>query len=456
MKVYQSKSSWFKEGDLRLDASFHLSEGRIAKIKLKSCPYGIELLSSVCLDIFNGARFKRYYVSKRELGVPFMGNSDMLKSDFQKLKLLSRKHTYNLKPLTIDSNWILVSCSGTIGKTVYTNQEFSGKTASQHVMRIVPNNKKILGGFLYSFLTSTYGFSLLTQGTYGAVIQHIEPHHIEDLPVPIFPDEQQKKIHNLVQEASSLRVEANKTLNDVIRKIDSQFKYKKTSKSYVVNIKSIKSGNEYTNEARLESDYYNPSTNSVIKQIKESNWKYLGAVADEIHRSGLRDRTFVSKGIPLVTGQNLNLSRLTDLKQLSRRFTRNIEKNITQKNDILVTVLGTIGKIEFVFDNMYQGVFASEHMCKIKIDSKELHPGYVFAFLKSKVGNIQLLKHKTGSVIEWIKENNIGSVMIPIPEDKGQSIGEKVISLTNKRELAFKKENEAIDLVEKEIESWQK
>ena len=239
-------------------------------------------------------------------------------------------------------------------------------------------------------------------------------------------------------------------------KIDSQFKYKKTSKSYVVNIKSIKSGNEYTNEARLESDYYNPSTNSVIKQIKESNWKYLGAVADEIHRSGLRDRTFVSKGIPLVTGQNLNLSRLTDLKQLSRRFTRNIEKNITQKNDILVTVLGTIGKIEFVFDNMYQGVFASEHMCKIKIDSKELHPGYVFAFLKSKVGNIQLLKHKTGSVIEWIKENNIGSVMIPIPEDKGQSIGEKVISLTNKRELAFKKENEAIDLVEKEIESWQK
>ena len=72
------------------------------------------------------------------------------------------------------------------------------------------------------------------------------------------------------------------------------------------------------------------------------------------------------------------------------------------------------------------------------------------------MGEIQLLKHKTGSVIEWVKENNIASVVISMPDDKGQAIGEKYNKATLMIEEAFQKENQAIDLVEKEIESWQK
>ena len=104
---------------------------------------------------------------------------------------------------------------------------------------------------------------------------------------------------------------------------------------------------------------------------------------------------------------------------------------------------------------MYENVFASEQISKVKIDSAKIHPGYAFAFLKSKAGKAQLLKHKTGSVIEWIKENNIASIVVPIPEDKGAAIGERVNAATLKRQEAFEKENLAIKLVEEEMESWQ-
>ena len=453
MKVLKVKNILVTQGDYRLDSSFHLSEGVVAGETMNNSPFEIKKLSDITSDIYNGARFKRYYV--RENGIPFMGSSDMLKSNFSNLKLLSHKYTKNINSLKLKKNWILISCSGTIGNTVFTNEDFDGKTASQHVMRVIPN-KQIKEGYLYAYLSSKYGYSLLTQGTYGAVIQHIEPHHITNLPVPILPKEKQEEIHNLIVEASNLRVEANRLLEETIVYFEDYYNIEEKETIFKVNIKDIINGNKYTKEHRLESDFYQPSTQKLITQIKKENWEYLEDLSIEIKRSGLRERKFVKNGIKLLTGQNLNMSKLSGLKMLSKKFTRNIEKNTTKNFDILVSVQGTIGKIEYVYDNMYKNVFASEQLTKIYVDQNKIHPGFVFAFLKSKIGKQQLLKYKTGSVIEWVKENNIGSVIIPIPDDKGNKVGGIINKLTLMQENAFNKENQAITLIEKEIESWQK
>jgi len=455
MKKIIINSSWLNESDLRLDATFHLSDGPVTRLILKRSPNEITDLKSESKDIFKGNIFKRTYVLDSKYGHQFMTASNMMKSSLAKDSYVSKKYT-NLLNLVLEKGWILISRSGTLGNAVFTNEDFAGIVGSDDLIRVIPNEKRIKSGVLYAYLASHYGYGLLTQSGYGGVIQHIESHHLENLPIPILPEEQQKQIHKFVSRASKLRSDSNRTLRKILGNIDSGFTFDKPLKSFSVNIQSIKQGDKYTKESRLESDYYQPSTVSVINQIKKKKWQYLGDLTSEIHRSGLRDRKFVNKGIPLITGQNLNLARLTGLKHLSRKFTRNIGKNTTEKSDILITVQGTIGKIEYVYKNMYQGVFASEQLSKLKVKSDEIHPGYLFAFLLSKAGNIQLLKHKTGSVIEWIKENNIGSVVIPIPEDKGESIGKKINLITRKRELAFQLENQAIDLVEKEIESWQK
>jgi type I restriction enzyme S subunit len=285
---------------------------------------------------------------------------------------------------------------------------------------------------------------------------HIEPHHIEKLRIPILPIKKQQEIHNLIKHASNLRVNANKLLKEALLAIESQFTIDSAEKTYSVSINDILKGDKYTKEKRLESDYYQPKTTSVIKSIKKGKWAYLGDLCHEIHRSGLRDRKFVESGIPLITGQNLNLARVTDLKMLSRKFTKHIEKNTTEESDVLISVQGTIGKVEYVYKNMYENVFASEQISKVRVDSKKIHPGYIFAFLRSKAGKAQLLKHKTGSVIEWIKENNIASIIIPVPGDNGILIGTKVNELTLMFQEAFTSENKAIELVEKEMELWQK
>ena len=213
MKILKGKHSWLTDGDVRIDASFHLSEGRVTRKLLENSPLGYDKLKDITLDIFYGGRNKRTYVENDTVGIPFMGSSDMLKPDFNSLKFISKKLTKNLNGYLLKEGWVLISRSGTVGNTAYVNKDFENKAASEHIIRVVPKGN-YKSGYLYSFLSSKFGYSLMTQGMFGAVIQHIEPDYLSSLPIPIMPKAIQQQSHNLIIEAATLRVEANKLFKE--------------------------------------------------------------------------------------------------------------------------------------------------------------------------------------------------------------------------------------------------
>ncbi|MBC7913843.1 MAG: restriction endonuclease subunit S [Pyrinomonadaceae bacterium] len=456
MKTLTVKRKWFEESDLRLDAEFHLSYGPMAKRIMDNSPLNITTLRQASERIFMGNIFKRTYVNNSEFGLPYLTASDMVKSNIDTGKYISEKYTTQKANLEIKEGWILVSRSGTLGMTVFTNKDFAGRIGTDDLIRIIPNDNKIKPGFLYAYLTSKYGNALLTQASYGGVIKHIEPHHIQDLSIPIFPEHQQNKIHQLITQAAELRVEANKLLQDALQFIDTQFDFFTPKKIYTVNIKAIRSGDKFTQETRLEADFYQPLTDKISDQIKR-NGKYdlLGNLCHTVSISNLRGRIFVSKGFVLFTGQSLGLLKPDISKQLSKKLTKNIEENTTRDGDVLVSAFGTLGKTEFCYKNFYSGVFASQQLVRIRTDRDKIHPGYIYLFLKSRVGQLLIQKYKTGSVIEWANWNNFSSILIPIPNDKGLQLGQQAEEIALNFQFAYEKENQAIQLIENEIESWQ-
>lgn len=138
MKLIIAESKWLNDSDLRIDGKFHLSDGRVARLTIGKSPYVVKTIGSVTKDIFYGGRDRRVYVEDSSKGVPFMGISDMLKSDLNSLKYISTKNTKNLKSYILSSGWTLVSRSGTIGNTVFTNSDYASKAASEHIIRIIP------------------------------------------------------------------------------------------------------------------------------------------------------------------------------------------------------------------------------------------------------------------------------------------------------------------------------
>ena len=162
----------------RLDAPVHLSDGVMANRLIESSPYGYMTIGDVSSRIWHAGRWKRVYVNKRENGIILLGSSAILKSNLEDEKLISRKYTDDIEDKRLKKGWILISCSGTIGNCAFTNAQHAEKLASQDVIRINPNNI-LRPGIIYAYLASKYGYSMLTQGTFGSVIQHIEPENVK-------------------------------------------------------------------------------------------------------------------------------------------------------------------------------------------------------------------------------------------------------------------------------------
>lgn len=147
-------------------------------------------------NVYNGPRFKRPYA---DLGVSsgptirkyFTGTAlTQLNSDNVKY-LDSAKATPQVKKqleaLTIYKGYILVSDSGTLGRVTYALSQHDGHVATNNLIRIVVDDLP-LRGYLYEFLKSDLGQSLMLKNAYGTNQEHLEPDVIADIPIPVPKD----------------------------------------------------------------------------------------------------------------------------------------------------------------------------------------------------------------------------------------------------------------------------
>lgn len=146
--------------------------------------------------VFNGPRFKRPYA---DLGITsgptirkyFTGTAlTQLNSDNVKYLDSSKASTQvkkQLEALTIYRGYILVSDSGTLGRVTYALTQHDGHVATNNLIRIVVDDIP-LRGYLYEFLQSELGQSLMLKNAYGTNQEHLEPDIIADIPIPVPKD----------------------------------------------------------------------------------------------------------------------------------------------------------------------------------------------------------------------------------------------------------------------------
>ncbi len=435
----------------RFDASFHLSEGIAVKRLIHKSPYPLTTVGKGSKDIFYGNRAKRTYVSDKKYGIPFLSSSDILKADVESVKLASKKYTPCIEQLRLQEGWILVSRSGTIGNTAWTNKQHAQKLASEHVIRIIPNDI-LRGGYIYAYLSTKYGHSLLTQGAFGAVIQHIEPDHIASIPIPCLPDTFQTQIDGLIKESAHLREEAARALDAAHDKIEGLFcSNTNQSKSLVVGSKSIMSSQLH----RFDASYHIADGKYCDGYIKERfQWKSLREVSTNIFRPNIFKRMYVKEGIKFLSGSDILLRIPNSDKQLSVK-TPHKEDFMVEEGWILLPRSGTIGDVVYTTSQHAQKL-VSEHVIRI-IPNDILRGGYVFTFLSSKIGRSLIQRPIFGSVIQHIEPPLLEGIPIPVlNEDVMYEIAELAETYRTYWGKASEKELKAISLVEAEIEKWTK
>ena len=448
--------SAFIRSNYRFDGKFHLSEGLEVRHIINRSPYGNSLISDVTSDIYCPGIFRRNYTKS---GTPFLGGGDIQKADYDSGKYLRVKTTPNYEILQIKKGWTLVTCGGTIGDTVFANNLLAKCWVSQHVMRVVPSTVK--EGMLFAYLASKYGHLLLTTNTYGSVIPTLNASNIASIPIPNFPLVFQQKVDDLIQESARLREEAAKALKDAIIILSDYVNAKLSQakcKTSVVNIQDIRK----SLQQRIDPPaLMNEGVEAMQEVISRLPYKLLGELGVVVRRPGIFKRIYVENGIPYIKGSEIFLTNpFQRCEHLSKTRTPFVEEMALKEGQILVTCAGSCGNIKMI-TREYEEKQSIGSQDIIRIDSNDgltdnlVNKEYLFTYLQLPFVYSYIQSMKYGSVIERIEPFHVESIPVVVPpKELSCEIQNKIQIYMEATYKAFKAEEEAISMVEEEIEKW--
>lgn len=462
-RAFQCKaipSSWLELNGRRLDCGPYMSGAIEAKELLKRLT--TEKLHQLTKGhhggIFNGPRFARTYVNDAMHGVPFLGSTDILGADFSYLTLLSKKQATASPDLLIDEDWTLITCSGTVGRMAFSRPDMRGMAGSQHFMRVVADENKIKPGYLYAYLSSRFGVPIVVSGTYGAIIQHIEPHHLSDLPVPRF-GEFEATVDDLIMQSKSLltlyqdNVVAATTLlfeSVGLKDITATEWHEWGADLGFVTRPSVQS---------LRAINFNPRFNRLVERIKSGPWKRLIDVcsADSLHRGSRFTRVDAEPEYAYkLVGQKELFWLRPEGRWIAKKYIP--DDVLVQPGSILVAAQGTLGeselycRSEFIWDKAIENAY-SEHLLRVISDEAVMPSGSLFAFMRSETAFRMLRSISVGSKLQDHHYSLLPELPVPYPPEPIRiKCHELIVEAYDAKHKAVKLEDEARALVEKAIE----
>lgn len=126
---------------------------------------------------------------------------------------------------------------------------------------------------------------------------------------------------------------------------------------------------------------------------------------------------------------------------ISQKTQTDIDALRVHKGQILMTCSGTIGKVSFVSRTLDNQIF-SHDLLRIHCNNPS-DAGYLYAYLKSEVGNKILLTNSYGAVITHIEPEHLSTVPIPdAPQRIKQRINDLIVH-------SYELRDESNDLVDK-------
>lgn len=425
---------------------------------MRKLPVPKKTLRQLTNGIYHAGRESRQWVETPDHGIPFMGSTDILASDLSNLQLISKKQIEANPNFSVHAGWTLITRSGTIGRMAYARSDMDGLACSEHVMRVVPNEAIIKPGYVYAYLSSKFGVPLVISGTYGSIIQSIEPHHISDLPVPRL-GEVEDIVHEMVQQAADLRTESIALLEEAGNKVNEQFDFpKKLASSHRVFSCSFTSSNGL--QKRSDATYYDAIAQASDRLIKKVPRKeLLSSTGVSISEPGRMKQVFVDKeyGIPFLTSGEMFRSRYEPNRFLSRRLLADESEWATQEGDLLLARSGQVGGIigrGVWADSRFAGDCVSVDVLRISAQNSSIRSGYLYAYLfRTDIGYRQLIRTAAGSSIPHLYAPDVRLLLIPRCDDAREADIDKLVwNAGNKRAKAQEKEDEARTIVERTIE----
>ena len=446
----------------RLEAAVFNIEGRQARKAIESCRYSSQSLygENGMAAAYVCGRFKRIWLEKSDL--PIYQPSTIMDIYPKPDGYLSHITNTDIDALRVKKGQILITCSGTIGKISFVSNTLNNQIFSHDLIRIDCKNPSE-AGFIYAYLRSTIGNTILQTNKYGAVIQHIEPEHLADIPVPNPPEEIKWHINDLILRSFELRDKSNNLIDKAtelfvsalnlppIDEIETK-RFANTSDFDNFSVKFSKIDN------RLDASYHVPIVEAITKHFRENAAEVTTVgdrrVSKDIILPGRFKRVYVEEGYGRVFFGGKQLFELdpSGKKYLSlARHDVRIKQLELKENMSLITCSGTIGKVALT-PKHWEGWAANQHIIRV-VPADENLAGYLSIFLSSDYGYPLITRFTYGSVVDEIDATHVSQIPFPFLRDKEiqTEINRLALEANKLRYEAYLLEQQAIKSIETDV-----
>lgn len=406
-------------------------------------------------EVYNLPRFKRVFVEKSDL--PIFQPSQITDIYPKPQLYISAKTKTNIDALRVSKGQLLMTCSGTIGKCAIVWDRLDKSIFSHDLLRINSKNE-FDTAFIYAYIRTDIGQTLLSAKPYGAVIQHIEPEHLINYFIPYPAEKTRRDIgYKIIQS-----FEKRDLSNDMIDKAEKllitylklppieEIQNPQYDPSVAVNNFSIDIS-KWQN--RLEAKYHDPIIQGILDTLIRSDSEIVPLgdkrLSKDILLPGRFKRVYVEReqGTVFLGGKQIYELDPYSKKYLSvRKHGDTINNQLVLKdNTIGVTRSGTIGRIGFVYSHMKEWVY-SDDIIRVIPSSDDL-AGYLYVWLSSEYGRALICRQEFGAVIKHIDTKCLSSIEVPVIKDRDviKQINDYALKAGHLRSEAYSLEQEAIE-----------
>ena len=447
----------------RLEAAVFDIRGKHAREVVTNCKWDNVPLcgENGFATAYVGGRFKRIWLNKSDL--PIYQPSSITDVYPTPDGYLSKITKTNFDNLRVHDGQILVSCSGTIGKVSFVSKTLNKQIFSHDLLRINANNVTD-AGFIYAYLRSSTGNTILQTNNYGAVIQHIEPEHLADVPVPNPTDEIKCRVSDLIHRSFELRDQSNEFIDKATEMLIAELKLPPINNFKTEQFDESTDVINYTVKlselaGRIDGSYHIPIVKAIIKHLRNhaSEVTYVGdkRVSEDIILPGRFKRVYVEEGQGRVFIGGKQLLELDPVgkKYLSLvhhgdRIKKQLELN---ENMTLITCSGTIGKVSLV-PRHWEHWSASQHIIRVVPANNDI-AGYICVFLATDYGRELITRFTYGSVVDEIDNRHVFQIPFPLLKsaDVQAEINHLALHANELRYQAYQVEQEALTVMNDEV-----
>lgn len=344
-----------------------------------------------------------------------------------------------------------------VGKSALVTKDYNFAFAS-YLFRVRPKKDIINSASLAVYLNNRIGRSQIEKNLMVSNQANFSPAKFRDIQIPLLSGGIQKLIEKIVyiayQKQDSANLYYREAEQTLLSELDLVNWKPKHCLSFVKNFSDVQAGE------RIDAEYFQPEYDEVVDRIRQ--YKKGHNPLDEVVR--VKDKNFQPKDE--VTYRYIELANISAngningfIEVQGKELPTRARRKVNARDVIVSTIEGALSSVALINDDLDNALCSTGFFV---VHSEKINSETLLVLLKSTVGQLQLKKGCSGTILTAINDDEFKRIILPdLPAEIQSNIKKKITEMYDAKalskrllEIAMRGVEMAIEKSEKNAQSW--